>query len=192
LDERIFTHKNIWLNELKTNLKGALPYSLHWELESGIWANRFEKICQIEIDRFKEGWRPWKLEERLMCKYEEFTLEGRIDRIDRHEDGRLLVLDYKTGATMQAGPKKIENRIDFQLIFYHLLASTLGKVENVGYYDLTQGEISYEKSLEPSLNRLLEQLRANKILTEFEQTIKRSTCTRCPYATLCQRKSGWN
>ena len=191
-DDAIFSSPTSWKNSIKRDLKNALPYSLHWELESGIWENRLNKVCQIEMDRFKEGWRPWKLEESLTCKYEGFVLEGRIDRIDKHEDGRLMVLDYKTGAKMQSGPTKVENRVDFQLIFYYLLASQLGVVEQVGYYDLSQGEIIYEKSLEPSRQRLLEHLRENENIINFEKTTKRSTCTRCPYAQLCQRKSGWN
>jgi RecB family exonuclease len=191
-DGEIFTNPAIWKSSLKANLKNVMPFSLHWELESGIWENRFEFICQLEMDRFKEGWRPWRLEESFTCKYEGFVLEGKIDRIDRHQDGRLEVLDYKTGATLQSGPTKVQNRTDFQLIFYYLLALNEGKVDRVGYYDLNQGVIAYEKNLEPSIEKLLECLRENETITNFDKTTKKSQCARCPYAQLCQRKSGWS
>jgi RecB family exonuclease len=191
-DDGIYTNKIVWKSALLAQLKNALPYSLHWELESGVWESRLENIAQMEMERFEQGWRPWKLEERFTCKYEGFPLEGQIDRIDRHEDGRLEVLDYKTGKTMQAGPTKPQNRIDFQLIFYHLLASSLGEVSNVGYFNLTQGSIEHEKSLESSLERLLDSLHENETISDFEKTTKQSNCVRCEYAQLCQRKSGWN
>jgi len=188
-DGEIFTNSTLWKRSLKNHLLNALPQSLHWELESGVWESRFEYICQLEMQRFSQGWRPWKLEESFTCKYEGFTLQGKIDRIDRHSDGRLEVLDYKTGATLQSGPTKLENRTDFQLIFYYLLGSQEGRVERVGYYDLSQGGISYEKNLNLSIEKLLERLKENEILTDFDKTTKHSLCARCPYAKLCQRKS---
>lgn len=192
LDEDVLTNKRVWKNRIKSYLKTTLEPSLHWELESGIWENRFNKICDIEISRFKEGWRPWKLEESITCKFHQFTLHGRIDRIDRHEDGRLEVLDYKTGTILQSGPKTLQNRIDFQLVFYHILASTLGSVYNVGYYDLNQGRIVHENNMESLKDRLLEALEENRIIFDFEKTSKQSHCNRCPFARLCQRKSQWS
>ncbi len=58
-------------------------------------------------------------------------LSGRIDRIDRHRDGRWAILDYKTGNSM---PSKTSVRrarsgewLDLQLPLYGLLAAELGE-----------------------------------------------------------------
>jgi RecB family exonuclease len=57
------------------------------------------------------------------------TLVGRIDRIDRHEDGRVLLLDYKThdrAATPEAQHRKRGEWVDLQLPLYRHLARALG------------------------------------------------------------------
>jgi RecB family exonuclease len=48
-------------------------------------------------------------------------LRGRIDRIDDHEDG-LVVIDYKTGGGHSGGQKTLESGKDFQLGLYALAA----------------------------------------------------------------------
>jgi len=52
----------------------------------------------------------------------EVTLGGRIDRVDRHTDGKLEIVDYKTGAA----PKKRDPQEDFQLSLYALAATDPG------------------------------------------------------------------
>ena len=81
------------------------------------------------------------------------------------------------------------NAKDFQLEFYYLLASTLGRLENCGFYDLNSGQIIYEPLLHEKLEKLyllLDELRESKHF-EFEMTEKVSECGFCPYAYLCER-----
>ena len=57
---------------------------------------------------------------------EPFTITGRIDRVDRHADGRYRVIDYKTADT-PVSPETSHRRgkqkqwIDLQLPLYHQL-----------------------------------------------------------------------
>jgi len=59
------------------------------------------------------------------------SLGGRIDRVDRRADGKLEIVDYKTGAA----PKKRDPKDDFQLSLYALAAADRGlygeKPENI-------------------------------------------------------------
>jgi RecB family exonuclease len=56
-------------------------------------------------------------------------ISGRIDRIDRHRDGRWAILDYKTGNSMpsKTSVRKVRNGkwLDLQLPLYGLLAAGL-------------------------------------------------------------------
>lgn len=52
----------------------------------------------------------------------EVSLGGRIDRVDRRDDGKLEIIDYKTGAA----PKKRDPAEDFQLSLYALAAADKG------------------------------------------------------------------
>ena len=192
INEKIFTDKEFWLQSIKEALYSSLEPSLWWEFEAGIWAKRVEFIAQKEMERFEKGWRPYKLEEALFCDFEGISLKGIIDRIDKNPEGMLEVLDYKSGQTLQQGPKSVENRVDFQLIFYYILASSLGEVANVGYFDLKEGGIVYEKTLQDSLDRVSQILKESVFLEDFEMTTKKTNCTYCPYVLLCQRGRRWS
>jgi len=50
------------------------------------------------------------------------TLGGKIDRVDKKNDGTLEIIDYKTGAA----PKKRDPEKDFQLSLYALAATDPG------------------------------------------------------------------
>ncbi|MBY4896218.1 PD-(D/E)XK nuclease family protein [Cupriavidus sp. AU9028] len=77
-------------------------------------------------ERERQGWR-WRTGELDVVVELEIEgqapvrLHGRIDRLDRHEDGRHAVLDYKTQTATRLRLKAREAREDCQLPFYGLL-----------------------------------------------------------------------
>jgi hypothetical protein len=102
---------------------------------------RLRAFARWQAQRSREGWRIVFSEDaddqkKLSCNWpvdgKPFTLEGRIDRIDYHEDlGRLAVLDYKT-ADRGDDPLKTHRKgndwIDLQLPLYrHLVAAATPK-----------------------------------------------------------------
>jgi ATP-dependent helicase/nuclease subunit B len=79
----------------------------HFPLLAAAWAPRMKRALawagQEILDDEAEGWRTMLAEvagELVLAGA--VTLRGRIDRLDRHEDGRLRVVDYKTGAPPSA------------------------------------------------------------------------------------------
>lgn len=71
-------------------------------LMSALWAPRVRRMMTWTADTFEawqaEGWQPLRAEAAGELSLPNgITLNGRADRIDRHVDGSLAVIDYKTG-----------------------------------------------------------------------------------------------
>lgn len=67
------------------------------QLESG--RQRLRATAEVEAKERAEGWRPLRVEWKFAFPLGGLTVSGKIDRIDRHIDGRVRVLDYKTSDT---------------------------------------------------------------------------------------------
>jgi ATP-dependent helicase/nuclease subunit B len=112
----------------------ALGYYMRWQKAMGPyleWANAHEAA----------GWRfvfgEQAFEKPLAWNDGEVILHGRIDRIDEHEDGTRLVLDYKTN-NRDALRRKLREGEDHQLAFYGLLSELA--VDNAQYVTLEAGD----------------------------------------------------
>ncbi len=153
-----------------------------------LWMRRLEPFFEAEITRF-EAAEVLSCEEPLSVEAAGLTLTGRIDRIDRTPEG-LEVLDYKSGRYPLYTPKTVEQATDFQLEFYHLLASQKGPVARCGYYDLKSGAVVEETLLPAKLELLYGHLQALRTMRtiRFEKTEKLSDCRFCEFAHLCHRE----
>jgi ATP-dependent helicase/nuclease subunit B len=60
---------------------------------------RLRAAAAVEARERAEGWRTERVEWRFELPLGPLTLRGTIDRLDRHPDGRVRVLDYKTSDT---------------------------------------------------------------------------------------------
>ena len=70
----------------------ALP--LHIQFESA--RQRLRRVARVEVAERQAGWRTERVEWEFAIPMGALTVTGKIDRIDRHEDGRIRVIDYKT------------------------------------------------------------------------------------------------
>jgi ATP-dependent helicase/nuclease subunit B len=107
-----------------------------WPLARAIWRSRFEKAADAFLAfSASTGGDPVLLEKRGAAPLAglEFTLTGKPDRIDRMEDGRLLVIDYKTGNPPSPDEQK---HFDKQL----LLAAAMA--ERGAFPGLDPGEVA--------------------------------------------------
>ena len=106
--------------------------------DDGQEAEYFEEGRQI-LTRFhdkhaKSFHVPFHVEYNFTFEYEGVPLTGKVDRIDKLPDGRLSILDYKTGTKLAAGRLDIDAQLTMyqfacesqlgaevgELIFYHL------------------------------------------------------------------------
>jgi ATP-dependent helicase/nuclease subunit B len=98
-----------------------------------LWWPRFERAMRwflvYERERRAGGFKPVLLEAKgateLTAPAGGFTLEARADRIDRHDaDGRLAILDYKTGNPPT--PKQVNSGLSPQLALEAAIAQAGG------------------------------------------------------------------
>jgi ATP-dependent helicase/nuclease subunit B len=123
--------------------------------------DRLEAFAARQADWAREGWRIQAdlVEERLSRTISvaggEFTIVGRIDRIDHHPQYGWRVLDYKTGdkgrspgKTHRSKRDGVEVWVDLQLPLYRDLCEPLGVTGDVavGYVNLPkkQGDVRLE------------------------------------------------
>lgn len=192
--------KNLYTKQNSFNNKNELTNALGFELDAlaandkfqsyqlKLYKKRLESFCANEIDRFSQGYEVFGCELPLSGAFYGAQLEGNIDRIDK-KDGKLYVLDYKSGSINSYTEKTVSEATDFQLEFYYLLASQLGTVSECGYYDLQNGKIINESLLEQKLDLLRSIITDLQTVcrVDFEMCNDLSRCRFCDYATICQR-----
>ena len=97
-----------------------------WPLARTIWRSRLAKAAPAFLDwSARTGGVPVLLEKggRVDLAGMDFALIGKPDRIDRQEDGRLLVVDYKTG---DPPTEKMQKTYDKQLLLAAAMAERGG------------------------------------------------------------------
>jgi len=141
--------KRLLLAELDTLVKKQFgtrpPLALLVQLDS--LRQRLGAAARIQAESVREGWRILSAEEKFEVNLEGMLLHGRIDRIDRHHDGRIRILDYKTTDSgkepnqdhYRPHLKEWEN---LQLPLYRFIYETLhpeAAPVTVGYFNLPKG-----------------------------------------------------
>ena len=121
------------------------------------WTPRLDRIADwifdIERERRSEA-IPEAILSELDGRWEladrRFTLTGRADRIERHADGSLVILDYKTGTVPSA--KLVEAGLAPQLTLEAAMAqaggfglAAAGAARELAYWHLTGGPIPGER-----------------------------------------------
>ena len=132
-----------------------LPLAISLQVES--MRLRLGWFAERQAEIRSEGWRIVEVEKNFKLEIAGASVTGQIDRIERHEDGRVRVLDYKSskeakevvkehqksyhddppvhlrGEEVQAPGGKIWTNL--QVPFY---AAAFGSVDEVGYFALGQ------------------------------------------------------
>jgi ATP-dependent helicase/nuclease subunit B len=141
-----------------------LPAAVSVQLEAA--CQRLRAAAAVQAQQRAEGWRivsgEYRLGDGSGVPFEGLLIRGTVDRIDRHRDGRLRILDYKTSekatppAQQHLGPApragapgpdplatlcevggKQRRWQDLQLPLYRLfLGDSLGTVSECGYFAL--------------------------------------------------------
>lgn len=129
---------------------------------------RLRWFAEVQAGLRQDGWRVQEVEKDFQLTLGGMNVSGQIDRIDRHEDGRVRVLDYKTSAKAKdpvkehlikpprVMPRHLEGVAevispdggklwrDVQLPLY---AHALGGVQEAGYFSLAETKPELKLSL---------------------------------------------
>ncbi|MFH0857851.1 MAG: ATP-dependent DNA helicase [Candidatus Magasanikbacteria bacterium] len=136
---------------------------------------------------------PVTLEGWFKIKVGEYLVHGRIDRIDKLEDGTLQIIDYKTGTTKE----KLVGEEKDQLLIYQIAASTLKEYRNIGevskltfHYLNDNVETSFfgtNKELEKLQEKMLEIISGIQ-KKDFTATPSQFACQHCDFRDICEFK----
>lgn len=117
------------------------------EIQRRMLRDRLRRFAAIQAFDAASGWICHSVEEELECPLDipgedPVLLVGRVDRIDRHVDGRWRVLDYKTSEKAVTAASRRTKGVwnDLQLPLYdHLMRHTIAEPDDVielGYVSL--------------------------------------------------------
>ena len=143
-----------------------------------------DKIEKIENERINNGYKIFAIEDDFKVNYKDFTLKGRVDRIDIKDD-KLYIIDYKYHN--QVKPKEIK-KYTLQLSLY-LQAIKLKypqyEVVSAGIYDLKFGKLSFLSDYD--INIVDNELNIYKEKFQIDKCENKHICSYCPYSILCDR-----
>ena len=121
---------------------GFKPTAL-WEIEQNQWLAVLEETIRA-LQKKQDGWVPVAFEQsfgvhgqplEVTLRPENVLLRGVVDRIDRHPDGRLCIIDYKTGSS-GLDTRALDEGRKIQLPIYAMAARGMGYSGDVteGFY----------------------------------------------------------
>jgi len=154
--------------------------------------NRFyAKLWQQKLSPFIEMMQSYKgvvvaKEIKRQKNIAGIEFQGVADRIDLLDNGRHLLIDYKSGK-IENKSRNLESLTDFQMPIYSLLFSEYDPV--LAFLSLFDAKFEYVEQIEKKLEHFYENLANLKsthslVAQKCEQPSK---CRYCPYTIFCQR-----
>ena len=125
-------------DQLGSNISNAICVQLE------LARYRFSEFAKHQAQSAADGWKILCTEKKVKKKLDiggaSFTVSGVIDRVEVHDDGRIRVLDYKTGSTTANNAHfKKDHWIDLQLPLYREL---LTKIPELKKHDTSEDNVS--------------------------------------------------
>ncbi|MBM0606352.1 ATP-dependent deoxyribonuclease AddB [Helicobacter pylori] len=193
LEERL-----IWLLETRENVT---PKE---RLDTLVALKKIQAFYVKEKERFKSKIKILDLEKSFETIIQGVVFKGRIDRIDKTTDNKIILLDYKfksdlkldnMSKTQRGGLSPIEIAqisTDYQMAIYAFALKNLGYKEPIKafFYDLRKGELVEED--EPTLQAKMDHLEFSLIPKlkqeiDFEKTLEAKDCEYCSFKDMCNR-----
>ena len=131
------------------------------------------------------------VERSMKLEFACFTLVGRLDRVDEHEDGTLEVIDYKSGRTSVT---EVEVHMDLAMSIYQLMLARAnpGRPVRATILALRTGEQASASmgpdeldSFEQDIRNLGEAILSENYLERIPAF--KPLCTKCDFTALCRR-----
>ncbi len=184
LEELFSIYEECWIKEWYKSQKQREEY--------------YEKGRTILSEFYKSHENKWTLpvalETEFTVRIDGNLLRGRIDRIDKMPDGRLEIVDYKTGQ----GKDKITGEDKEQLLIYQIAIKQLPEFKNIGeaglltYYYLDENnKVSFLGSdkeiskLEKNISEILSRIKS----LDFNPKPEKFICGHCDFRDICNYRA---
>ncbi len=193
LEERL-----IWLLETRENIT---PKE---RLDTLVALKKIQAFYLKEKERFNAKIKILDLEKSFETIIQGVAFKGRIDRIDKTADNKIILLDYKFKSDLKLdnmsktqreslSPIEIAQiRTDYQMAIYAFALKNLGYKEPIKafFYDLRKGELVEEDEL--ILQAKMDHLEFSLIPKlkqeiDFEKTLEVKDCEYCSFKDMCNR-----
>ncbi|WQR80786.1 ATP-dependent deoxyribonuclease AddB [Helicobacter pylori] len=193
LEERL-----IWLLETRENIT---PKE---RLDTLVALKKIQAFYKKERERFNTEITILDLEKSFETIIQGVIFKGRIDRIDKTADNKIILLDYKfksdlkldnMSKTQRGGLSPIEIAqisTDYQMAIYAFALKNLGYKDPIKafFYDLRKGELLEEDEL--VLQAKMDHLEFSLIPKlkqeiDFEKTLEVKDCEYCSFKDMCNR-----
>lgn len=155
-----------------------------------------KQILKLFYTAQQDNWVvPYGIEKWFKIKVGDYTVHGRMDRIDQLPDQSFEIVDYKTGKSkeMVTGDDKD------QLLIYQIAAQTIpeftrvGTVEKLTFYYLNDGIktsfLGKDKEIEKLKDKLVHTI-DNIAARDFTATPSAFVCEYCEYKNMCEFREG--
>jgi len=185
--EKIYKNNTITYEVLSNEISKHQNKNPYLTLDLELWKKKLKKFINYEQNRFiNENISVYAVEMPFKIQYNDITIKGKIDRIDKLDDNTYCILDYKTSSSLKIDTNKtVQNTSDFQLEFYALARRDLN-ISKVAYYDLNDASIKEEILLEEKIKMLDDIFKSlNTKRVNFSKCEDKKACTFCIYKTIC-------
>lgn len=184
LEELLKIYEECWIDSGYQNKKQREDYY-----------RKGKEILRKFFKTNKDDWTiPVALESGFKIKIGPYLLRGRIDRVDQMADGRLEIIDYKTGKSKEA----VVGEDKEQLLIYQIALSQLPEYKNIGkpgqltyYYLDNNSRVSFLGN-DNEITKLTEKICAiiKRIISlDFKATPQKHTCQHCDFKEICDYRA---
>ncbi|EJC05101.1 PD-(D/E)XK nuclease superfamily protein [Helicobacter pylori Hp P-8b] len=193
LEERL-----IWLLETRENV------TLKERLDTLVALKKIQAFYKKERERFNAEITILDLEKSFETIIQGVAFKGRIDRIDKTADNKIILLDYKFKSDLKLDSMSEKQRkglspieiaqisTDYQMAIYVRALKNLGYKDPIKafFYDLRKGELLEEDEL--TLQAKMDHLEFSLIPKlkqeiDFKKTLEVKDCEYCSFKDMCNR-----
>ncbi len=184
LKEAYEIYDNNWINEWYHDQKERDDY---YKRGKNIIKNFYQDFSDNRPEIFKINNKP-ALEQKFSLKINGHDIKGKIDRVDKFEDG-IEVIDYKTGS--------FKDKLTFdeksQLLIYQIaLQESLGvKIKKLTYYYLNEGKKTSFEAKESEIEKV--KFKVIKSINDIKKNDFKAApgwnCKFCDFSNICEYAS---
>ncbi|GAA9865170.1 ATP-dependent deoxyribonuclease AddB [Helicobacter pylori] len=173
-------------------------------LDTLIALKKIQAFYLKEKERFNAKIKILDLEKSFETAIQGVAFKGRIDRIDKTADNKMILLDYKFKSELRLDNMSEKQRgslspieiaqisTDYQMAIYAFALKNLGYKGSIKafFYDLRKGKLLEEE--EPVLQAKMDYLESSLIPKlkqeiDFEKTLEVKDCEYCSFKDMCNR-----